>query len=186
MLTDRLIRMPFLWCCVCLATCSCVSRKADLAAPAARTEIVAKVYLFVNNDCPIANQYSPEIRRLHQLYTPRGIAFWLVHCDSEETEASVREHDRHYDLSLPVIMDLNQSLARRSQVEVVPSAAVFLADGELAYHGRIDDRFAEVGRERPQASRHDLAEALDAILDHHPVPTPATKAVGCYIFNVPR
>jgi len=186
MITDRLIRVTFLGCCVCLATCPCVPRKADLAAPAGRTEVAAKVYLFVNNDCPIANQYSPEIRRLHQLYAPRGVAFWLVHCDSEETETSVREHDRHYDLSLPVIMDLNQSLARRCQVEVVPSAAVFSARDELVYHGRIDDRFADIGRERPQASKHDLAEALEAILDHRPVPTPTTSAVGCYIFNVPR
>jgi hypothetical protein len=109
-----------------------------------------------------------------------------VHCDSGETEASAREHDRRYGLSLPIIMDLNQSLARKCRAEVVPSAAVFSAGGALVYHGRIDNRFADIGRERPQPSRHDLAEALDAILDHRPVPVPTTRAVGCYIFNGPH
>jgi hypothetical protein len=109
-----------------------------------------------------------------------------VHCDPQETEASVREHNRQYGLTLPIILDPDQSLARRCRAEVVPSVAVFSQKGELMYHGRIDDRVAEIGRERPQPSRHDLAEALDAILAHRPVAVPETKAVGCYISNVPR
>ena len=142
---------------------------------------VAKVFIFVNNDCPIANRYAPEIRRLHQLYAPRGIAFCLVHSDPQETQASVRDHDREYGLNLPVLMDPDQSMARRSQAEVVPTAAVISATGQLVYHGRIDDRFADIGRERLEPSRHDLAEALNDVLAHRPVKISATKAIGCYL-----
>jgi len=156
------------------------TRPAD---PLLAAHINAKVLIFVNNDCPIANRYSPEIRRLHAQYAPRGVAFWLVHSDGEETPVSIREHDREYGLELPTLLDPHHSLVRMAKAEVVPSAAVFGSDGQLVYHGRIDDRFAEIGRERQQPSRHDLQEALEAVLAHRPVVVPATKAVGCYIPN---
>jgi hypothetical protein len=142
---------------------------------------VARVFIFVSNDCPIANRYSPEIRKLHGLYAPRGVAFWLVHTDPEETVASIQEHNREYDLNVPIFRDVDQSLARLAQVEVVPSAALFASNGELLYHGRIDDRFAEIGRERPEPAHQDLVDALDSALAHRPVRVPATKAVGCYL-----
>ena len=155
------------------------ARPAD---PALRsTNVLARVLIFVSNDCPISNRYCPEIRKLHDAYAPRGIAFWLVHSDADETLASVREHDREYNLNLPCVMDPDHALARHCQAEIIPSVAVFAADGRLLYRGRIDDRFAELGRERPKPSRRDLQEALDAILAHRPVTVAVTKAVGCYM-----
>ena len=61
-----------------------------------------------------------------------------------------------------------------------PEAAVF-ADGELVYRGRIDDRFVDFGKTRAAATTHDLAFALQAILDGRPVPESRTRAVGCFI-----
>ncbi|HZR20833.1 MAG TPA: redoxin domain-containing protein [Verrucomicrobiae bacterium] len=185
----RRIAAVFWALCIGVAACSCIHQNSAASSNSnkgADARIAAKVYIFVNNDCPIANRYSPEIRRLYEQYAPRGVAFWLVHCDPQETEAGVREHNQQYSLTLPIIMDRDQSLARRCRAEVVPSASVFSDQGGLVYHGRIDDRLAEIGRERPQPSRHDLAEALDAILTHRPVAVAETRAVGCYISNVPR
>lgn len=144
-------------------------------------QIVARVLIFISNDCPIANRYCPEFRRLHQRYAPCGVAIWLVHSDPEETADSIREHDREYRLDLPSLRDPDQSLARLAKAQVVPSAAVFLADGTLVYHGRIDDRFAELGREHQEASQHDLENAIEAVLSKRPIKVSATKAVGCYI-----
>jgi hypothetical protein len=182
--------MNFLRCLILIGCCSVAgcsirgtsdvlnNRPVD---PLLSTNVRARVLIFVNNDCPIANRYCPEIARLHRIYAPRGVAFWLVHSDPEETETSVAAHDREYGLNVPVLLDADHSVARLAKAEVVPTAAVFTLGGDLAYHGRIDDRFAEIGRERPQASRHDLADALEAVLANRPVPVPATKPVGCYI-----
>jgi len=177
------------WLASSVVLCSCASprnaadlvhqRPTDPLLPA--TNPVARVFIFVSNDCPIANRYAPDLRRLHQVYTPRGVAVWLVHADPEETLASVRQHDREYNLNLPVALDPDHSLAKLCHAEVTPSAAVFTADGQLVYRGRIDDRFVELGRERPEPSRRDLQEAIEAVLAKRPVPVPVTKAIGCYL-----
>jgi len=51
----------------------------------------------------------------------------------------------------------------------------------LVYHGRIDNRYADLGKERPEATQHDLEEVLKAIVQGKPVPYSTAKAVGCYI-----
>jgi hypothetical protein len=53
----------------------------------------------------------------------------------------------------------------------------------LVYRGRIDDRVEDLGRERARAVRHDLADALDAVLAGRAVAVPETRAIGC---SIPR
>ena len=56
-----------------------------------------------------------------------------------------------------------------------------LRDGEIAYRGRIDNAWGDLGARRPRASRQDLREALRAVLRGEPVPQPRTDAIGCNI-----
>ena len=151
----------------------------------ASTTASATVLIFISNDCPIANRYAPEIRKLRDRFMPQRVDFWLVHADPSETPSQIREHARQYNLNLPEICDPHQQLARLAEAEVTPSAAVFSSGKTLVYHGRIDDRFVELGKERPEAGRHDLADAIEAVVNHKPVLISATKAVGCYIPSLP-
>lgn len=146
----------------------------------------AVVLIFISNDCPIANRYAPEINRLQARFKDRGVAFWLVHPDPSERRDAIRQHARAYHLELPEICDPTQNLVRLAHVAVTPSAAVFLPGPKLVYHGRIDDRFVSLSRERPEALRHDLAEALDAVVQHRPIPEAVTQAIGCYIPEAQR
>ena len=77
--------------------------------------------------------------------------------------------------------DPRHDLVRLAKAEVTPSAAVFARDGRLVYHGRIDDRVAELGEERPYPVRRDVAGALDALLAGQVVKETETTAVGCII-----
>jgi hypothetical protein len=61
---------------------------------------------------------------------------------------------------------------------------VFDARGDLVYRGRIDDRFVELGRERPAATKHDLEEALALTLAGKPVAPSTTLAFGCFISDL--
>ncbi|HLH57436.1 MAG TPA: redoxin domain-containing protein [Verrucomicrobiae bacterium] len=164
----------------------CVTRPRGILAerPAdslLRGAVLARVFIFVSDDCPISNKYAPEIRRLHERYAPQGVAFWMVHSDPSETRAEVADHDAQYHLDLPVYMDPDHAVARLAGAELVPTATVFSADGQLLYRGRIDDRFAQIGSERPEPTVRDLQNALEAVVNHRPVPVRFTRAVGCYI-----
>jgi hypothetical protein len=48
------------------------------------------------------------------------------------------------------------------------------------YQGRIDDQY-RLGGVKPVATRNDLADALDALLDGHPVPTSLVPSEGCVV-----
>ena len=56
----------------------------------------AVVLIFLSFDCPISNQYAPEIQRLEATFSRKGIRFWLVYPNADETTEAVRKHTREY------------------------------------------------------------------------------------------
>jgi hypothetical protein len=153
--------------------------------PFQKADAKAIVFIFVGADCPISNRYAPEIQRMHQKYASQGISFWLVYPDPDATSADIARHEKEYQLALKALRDPRHVLVKRAGVRVTPEAAVFTPDGREIYHGRIDDRTVDFGKDRPEPNRHDLEEALDAVLNGRPVPNRATLAVGCYISELP-
>jgi hypothetical protein len=144
----------------------------------------ATVLIFVSDDCPISNRYIPEIMRLREGYSGRGVRFWMVHPDATETAAAIRTHDKEFELTVPALRDPRHDLVKLAKAEVTPSAAVFARDGRLIYHGRIDDRVVELGEERLYPARRDLVEALEALLAGRVTGETETTAVGCIIPSV--
>jgi len=141
----------------------------------------AFVFVFISTDCPISNRYAPEIRRVEEEFVRAGVRFWLVYADTDTSADAIRNHISDYRLPKQVLRDPRHSLVRLAQARVTPEASVFLPGGRLVYHGRIDNRYADLGKERPEATQHDLEDVVKAILQGRPVPYPTAKAVGCYI-----
>ena len=79
-------------------------------------------------------------------------------------------------------------LATHRLEDVPPSAthALVLSHGRIVYRGRIDDRYVDLGLERPAPTKHDLADALAAVVDGKPVQQATTQAVGCFIADLAR
>src|SRR5688572_12730184 len=141
----------------------------------------ALVFIFVSNECPIANRYAPEIQRLHRQYSVKQVKFFLVHADPAETQAAIDKHARDFGYACEVLRDDDQALVRKAGVTVTPEAAVFLPNGQRVYRGRIDNRHEDFGVARPKETERDLQAALDAILAGKAVPKSETRAIGCYI-----
>ncbi|MCI0537865.1 MAG: redoxin domain-containing protein [Verrucomicrobiales bacterium] len=139
------------------------------------------VLIFVNPECPISNRYAPEIQRLAKTFQPNDTSFWLVYPDPDLSVEVIQQHLNQYGLSLPALRDPRHVLVKRSQARVTPEAAVFRADSRLVYHGRIDDRYVDLGKERFAPTERDLELAVKACLANKAVHRPATKAIGCYI-----
>jgi len=158
---------------------------SDLAGqvidPFDATDAKAIVLVFINTDCPISNRYAPEIRRVQELFARSNVRFWLVYPDADVSSDEIRKHLKEYRLPQQVLRDARLTLVRLALARVTPEAAVFLPGGRLAYHGRIDNRYADLGKERPEATQHDLEEVLKAVVQGKPVPYSTAKAVGCYI-----
>ena len=137
--------------------------------------------IFVGRDCPISNHYVPEIRRICAEYETAGAQCTLVYGDPHLQPEHVRAHLKEFSLNLPAVIDRDLALVARAGATVTPQAAVFASDGTLAYSGRIDDLYAELGRPRQGATVRDLRNALDDLAAGRPVRTPRTQAIGCYI-----
>jgi len=159
-------------------------RLVDPLAPA--SGVRATVFVFITSDCPIASRYAPEIQRLTAIFTPQGVRFWLVYANPHEPVASIRNHLRQFQYAIPALRDPEHALVRFTKVTVSPEAAVVDQGGSLLYHGRIDDRWVSLGRDRPSPTHSDLAEALSATLDGKPVAQTATPAVGCILADFLR
>jgi hypothetical protein len=145
------------------------------------TDAKAIVFIFISTDCPISNRYAPEIRRVEEKFARSGVRFWLVYADADTSPDAIRKHLKDYHLPQQVLRDPRQRLVHLAQARVTPEGAVFLPGRRLVYHGRIDNRYADLGKERPEATQHDLEEVLKAIVQGKPVPYSTAKAVGCYI-----
>src|SRR6059036_2809341 len=57
--------------------------------PFRASDAKAIVFVFVSNDCPISNRYAPEVRRLYEKFAPKGVMFWLVHPNTDETAEAI-------------------------------------------------------------------------------------------------
>lgn len=155
-----------------------------MQAPPGTTAIV---FLFTSTDCPVSNRYAPELRRLADAFSSKGVVFRLVYPSPADDAKAIHEHMAAYAYSgaFDAVRDPTQSLAKFTGATITPEAAVVVG-GRVAYRGRIDDRFVDLGRERPAPTRRDLFDALSAIVDGKPVPHATTQAVGCFISDLAR
>ena len=80
--------------------------------------------------------------------------------------------------------DPQHRLAKQSQADVTPEAAVFDANGQLVYHGRIDNWYEAFGRARSAPTTHELDDSLRAILSGKQPQVATAKPVGCYISDL--
>lgn len=141
------------------------------------------VLIFTTTDCPIANNYAPEINSIVADYAGKPVRIYLVHVDPDTTAESALAHAREYAYACPILLDPKQELAKQLEITVTPQAVVLTPGDKIAYRGRIDDQWGDLQKRRPAPTRRDLRQALDAILAGKPVPTSRTKAVGC---NLPE
>ena len=144
------------------------------------TKAKAAVLLFVSVDCPIANRYTPEMTRIVNDFSAKGVDFYRVYPALQKSIPEVIKHGQEYKLSFPALLDPKLSIAAAVGATVTPEAVVLLPNGRIAYRGRIDQRTIEHGKERPNY-RRDLRLALNQVLAGKKVEIPRTAAIGCFI-----
>jgi hypothetical protein len=142
------------------------------------------VAVFARSDCPISNRFAPEIRDLCERYGPRGVDFYLVYVDPLEEPQAIRRHLEEYKYPCQGLRDLEHKLVSHCQATITPEAAVFDRNRNIAYVGRINDLYTELGTARPEPTTHDLADAIESTLSSQPAQSVRTKAIGCPIADL--
>ncbi len=148
-------------------------------------EAKASVLFFIASDCSISNSYAPEINALAKEYGDHSVRFYMVHVDPGLTPEAARKHAEAYGYRCPVLLDSRRQLVAATGVTITPEVAIVTPDGAIAYRGRIDDLYAEIGAKRQAATKRICARALEAVSAGKPAPTARTKAVGCVIPDLP-
>ena len=141
------------------------------------------VWVFVLPECPISNQYAPEINRIIKEYKPIGVDFSLVHVETTATATSAKLHAKQFGYTCRILLDKNQSLVKIARATKVPEVAVVTQNGTIVYLGRIDNLYFDLGKRRKEVTRKDLRIAIQETLNGKNVSVPKTDVIGCYIPN---
>jgi hypothetical protein len=152
---------------------------ASVSVPAPKA--VATVLFFVGTDCPISNRLAPYMAEIQKVYSAKKISINFVYPDRETTREEVVTHMKRYKLAGTAIIDQQHALVKFAKASLTPEAFIFRPDGTLAYHGRINDMYAEHNRPRNDIRRHDVKIALDEMLAGRPVSHPYQPSIGCSI-----
>ena len=143
------------------------------------------VLIFTRSDCPISNRYAPDVQSLYEEYAPRGVRFWLVYVDPQESPATIEQHRIDYGYTVPALRDMRHELIAMTAARVTPEAAVFDARGSMAYRGRLDNRYVDYDRKRTVPTQRDVANVLEQLLSGTEVIPPLVRrAVGCPIADL--
>ena len=138
----------------------------------------ATVFFFTSTQCPVSNVYTPRMSEIAQAYSAKGIQFFLVNSNSEDTLPVLREYARQRKFPFPVIKDDGTKLADALVATRTPEAVVMDSEAIVRYRGGIDDN-----ADRSKIIRHTLQEALDALLAGKPIVRGRTASLGCAIFH---
>ena len=139
------------------------------------------VVVFIGNGCPTVRAYEDRLKNLQEKYAAKGGQVVAVnsnnpHLSPFDTHAEMVARAREGGLPFPYLKDEDGSLARAFGAVSTPHAFVFDGARRLRYRGRIDD-----ARIPESVTKHDLDEAVGALLEGRPPPVEATDPFGCSI-----
>ncbi len=133
----------------------------------------AFVVVAMRVSCPLAKRYFPILADLERRYRPRDVQFLALDVAPDESVAEMAAMAIDAGVEFPVGRD-EGPFAKAVGWTRTPEVVVLDSQRALRYRGRIDDQL-RLGGERPEPSRRDLVEALDAMLDYERL---APLAVG--------
>lgn len=141
----------------------------------------ASVLITMDPECPMCANYSKLINELAPKYSSDSIQFYGIFTSPFYSDAEIRAFAIKYKVDIPFILDPDYRLASFFSAEVTPEVFVINRAGQLVYQGLLDNWAISLGKKRKKASKHYLADALEAIKKGAEPEVNYTKAVGCII-----
>ena len=138
------------------------------------------VLVFLDTACPVATRYVPTLNELHTRARRNGATLYGVLSNPAITWRDGADFAAYFNVRFPVILDSSGDLALRLGPRVTSESFLISTANRIVYRGRINDRFADIGRQRPRVTSHDLRNAMDAVARGGRFEPRETEAVGCF------
>jgi peroxiredoxin len=139
------------------------------------------VVMFICNHCPYVKAVEDRIIALARTYEQRGVQLVAICANDAESYPDdafdkLGERWREKSYGFPYLYDEAQSVARAFGAVCTPDIFVYDRTRKLAYRGRIDD-----SKDPAKVTRHDLADALEALLAGKAASAEQRPSIGCSI-----
>jgi thiol-disulfide isomerase/thioredoxin len=140
----------------------------------------AYVLVFMNTSCPLVQRYLPALNTMEKDHRDKSVQFVGINVGADDSIRAMAAQAVEFDVAYPFVKDIDASCATILGVQRTPEVVVLDGSRKLRYRGRIDDQY-RLGGARPKPTRHDLREAIDAILAGKAVAVAETPVDGCVI-----
>lgn len=135
--------------------------------------------VFISPECPVSNQYVPELNRLSARAEEKGVEFYGIISDETVTRTKGAEYPKQFKVEFPILFDATGELKSVFAPTHVPEVFVLDQRGQIIYRGRIDDQYTDKIKRKANVSTHELADAIDAASSGSAVATAFVPPVGC-------
>jgi peroxiredoxin len=138
--------------------------------------------IFSCNHCPFVKAWEPRISAIGNAAQNSGVGVIAInpndpnaYAEDRYEEMQTRAKDRGF--RFPYVVDATSDVARAFGATRTPECYLFGKDGELVYHGAVDDNYADAAK----VDKRYLQDALDSLVADKDIPIKESKAVGCTI-----
>ena len=155
---------------------------AGTYSPESFRDKIALAVIFSCVHCPYVKAWEDRLIDLGKQYQSTGLDMVLI-CSNDAVKypadnfENMTGHAREKQYPFPFLHDERQEVARAYGAERTPEVFLFDYERKLVYHGAPDDNYEDPGAVKQEY----LRDAIEAVLEGEPVPTPQTPPVGCTI-----
>lgn len=142
----------------------------------------ALVVMFICNHCPYVRAVEDRLIALAREIGPRGAQLVGI-CSNDavgypdDAFDKLAERWRSREYGFPYLHDESQAVARAFGAVCTPDIFAYDQARRLAYRGRIDDNWKEPAK----VTRHELADALEALVSGTAPAAQQRPSMGCSI-----
>ncbi len=137
---------------------------------------------FTCNHCPYAIAVWPRLVRHAATLKAMGINTVAInpniHPDyPEDSVPAMQQKLEEWGIDFPYLADDTQAAAKAFDAQCTPDIYLFNNNGELFYHGRIDDYW----KDETKVTAEELLPAAQALVAGNKAPQPQYPTIGCSI-----
>ncbi len=139
--------------------------------------------MFICNHCPFVKHLNKHLAQTCQEYQAKGVGIVGISSNDvsthpDDSPEKMAEEAKTLGYTFPYLFDESQEVAKAYRAACTPDFFLFDQNHKLVYRGQYDESRPENGI---PVTGKDLKAAMDAVLNHQPIPSDQKPSIGCNI-----